>query len=93
MLQNVVGYDTVAHSDSGINVGYSGAGLPVVQQDLDNDGTNDTFTNLGLTNPLNYVDSLAAWAGTPFGVDEPGIFGARGAEATIAGPFPAPGVD
>ncbi|MCP4507224.1 MAG: hypothetical protein GY826_12655, partial [Fuerstiella sp.] len=92
MLQNVVGYDTVAHSDTGINVEYVG-GLPTVVQDLDNDGTTDMFATGGLNNPINYVDSLVAWGGAPFGVDEPGLYGARGANASVAGPFPAPGVD
>ncbi|MEO2019483.1 MAG: hypothetical protein ABGZ53_34540, partial [Fuerstiella sp.] len=93
MLQNVVGYDAVPHSDTGINVGRTAAGLPIVWQDLNNDGSPDTFANLGLNNPLNYVDSLVAWGGAPFGVDEPGLYNARGANASIAGPFPAPGVD
>lgn len=65
IVTNMVGSDLAPFTGRGVNIIPAGNGVPLV--DNDHDGAGDSFTN-PYDNPLNFVDSLAAWAGT--GVDE-----------------------
>lgn len=61
MLTNMVGNDLAPFTGTGINIIPAANGEPRV--DNNHDGTADTFAN-DYNNPLNFVESLAAWAGT-----------------------------
>ncbi|MEZ6132075.1 MAG: hypothetical protein R3C59_25730 [Planctomycetaceae bacterium] len=71
MITNMVGDDLAPFTGTGNKVIYD-SGLPVI--DNDNDTVADTFGN-AFSNPLNFVDSLVAWANA--GVNEDGLRQAR----------------
>lgn len=59
MITNMVGSDLAPFTGEGVNIIAAPNGLPIVDNDFD--GNADVFGS-DVENPLNFIDSLAAWA-------------------------------
>jgi len=80
MLAGAVGYDAVPHSGEGNHVIYSAGGLPILDNDYDDVDDEIAASLTPVQNPLNFVDSIAAFGNTniaSYGVTEQTLTNAR----------------
>ncbi len=90
VITNMVGDDLAPFTGRGLNVAYDTNGRPVIDQDFDNVADTDTSGNQW-QNPVNLVDSFAAWGG--LGVNEGQLREARSTFAAPDAPYTYPDIN